>query len=168
MSFLNGIKLTREIKLSVSIALVVGVVGTLIFSLSQGKTASAKRLKGKVLRRTGNMNRPLTPWEIASLRQQNPPERTLKTNDFKDNPLSVQKIRNLDSDTWHKDFEIEIKNEQNAGLVSVPRFSLNQPPGYHKANIAISNHNYLVQTATYGNSFTRFVPGGLTGLAAAK
>lgn len=37
-------------------------------------------------------------------------ERELKTRDFKDMPVEVVEVRNLQSDTWWKDLEIELKN----------------------------------------------------------
>jgi hypothetical protein len=37
-------------------------------------------------------------------------ERKLKITEFKDMPLLVQRVRNLQSDTWNKDLEIEVKN----------------------------------------------------------
>jgi hypothetical protein len=37
-------------------------------------------------------------------------ERNLKLKTFKDIPVVIYKVRNLKSDTWHKDLEIEVKN----------------------------------------------------------
>ncbi len=37
-------------------------------------------------------------------------KRTFKTREFKDMPLAIHQVRNLQSDTWHKDLEIEVKN----------------------------------------------------------
>lgn len=37
-------------------------------------------------------------------------ERKLKIKDFADMPVVVREVRNLQSKTWHKDLEIEVKN----------------------------------------------------------
>ena len=37
-------------------------------------------------------------------------KRTFKTREFKDMPLVIREVRNLQSDTWYEDLEIEIKN----------------------------------------------------------
>jgi len=37
-------------------------------------------------------------------------EKTFKTRDFKDMPVIVVKVQNLQSDTWYKDLGIEVKN----------------------------------------------------------
>lgn len=37
-------------------------------------------------------------------------ERKLKLKTFKDIPVAIREVRNLQSDTWHKDLEIEVKN----------------------------------------------------------
>src|SRR5947209_18784810 len=37
-------------------------------------------------------------------------ERKLKLKGFKDIPVAIREVRNLQSDTWHKDLEIEVKN----------------------------------------------------------
>jgi hypothetical protein len=37
-------------------------------------------------------------------------ERKLKTGDFKDMPVILAGVRNLQSDTWYEDLEIELKN----------------------------------------------------------
>lgn len=41
---------------------------------------------------------------------QNAEERKFKVEEFKDMPLEVQQVRNLQSDTWTKHLEIEVKN----------------------------------------------------------
>lgn len=37
-------------------------------------------------------------------------KKKFKTKEFQDMPLVVREVRNLESDTWHKDLEIEVKN----------------------------------------------------------
>jgi hypothetical protein len=40
-------------------------------------------------------------------------ERKLKTKEFQGMPVRVRKIKNVQSETWHKDLEIEIENVSN-------------------------------------------------------
>jgi|ERR1044071_879368 hypothetical protein len=40
-------------------------------------------------------------------------ERNLKLKSFKDIPVTIHQVRNLKSDTWHQDLEIEVKNVSN-------------------------------------------------------
>jgi hypothetical protein len=44
------------------------------------------------------------------------PDRKLKLKSFKDAPVVVHKVRNLQSNTWHRDLEIEIKNVSNKSI----------------------------------------------------
>lgn len=37
-------------------------------------------------------------------------KKKFKTKEFQDTPLVVREVRNLESDTWHRDLEIEVKN----------------------------------------------------------
>jgi hypothetical protein len=37
-------------------------------------------------------------------------ERKLKLKTFKDMPVAIHEVRKLQSETWHKDLEIEVKN----------------------------------------------------------
>jgi hypothetical protein len=41
------------------------------------------------------------------------PDRKLKLKSFKDIPVALHKVRNLNSEIWHQDLEIEIKNISN-------------------------------------------------------
>lgn len=44
-------------------------------------------------------------------------ERKLTTRDFQGMPLAVR-VRNLQSDTWHKDLEIEVRNVSGKPIYS--------------------------------------------------
>jgi hypothetical protein len=63
----------------------------------------------KVLRRKDQLGLKPTRQEIDRF-QGDTEERKLKTKTFKDMPLEVRAVKNLQSDTWHKDLEIEVKN----------------------------------------------------------
>jgi hypothetical protein len=72
--------------------------------------------------------RPLTPVPTntaGSLRvsrmqeQEEPRKKTLKVRDFKDMPLAISKVRNLESDTWHQDLQIEVKNISTKSIYSI-------------------------------------------------
>ena len=47
---------------------------------------------------------------VGGTQNQGNEERKLKTKDFHDMPLVVHEVRNLKSDTWYNDLEIEVKN----------------------------------------------------------
>ena len=46
-------------------------------------------------------------------------KRTFKTRDFKDMPLAIPEVRNLQSETWYKDLEIEVKNISAKPIYSI-------------------------------------------------
>jgi hypothetical protein len=58
----------------------------------------------------GNKVTATTKPEKVAICQDYQQERTFKLQNFKDNPLSIREVRNLQSDTWYKDLEIEVKN----------------------------------------------------------
>jgi hypothetical protein len=106
MSSHKGIKLTLAIALLVSFVVVLGL------TFNVGKTAAADPIRARLLRKNDDTKRKPSGPELALLRRQIPEkkERTFKARDLKDNPLSVRQVKNLQSDTWHKDLEIEVKN----------------------------------------------------------
>jgi hypothetical protein len=57
----------------------------------------------------------LTPGAAQSTSQ----ERKLRTREFRNMPLVVREVRNLQSDTWHKDLEIEVKNVSTKPIYSI-------------------------------------------------
>jgi hypothetical protein len=67
-------------------------------------------------------------------------ERNLKLKHFKDIPVIVHKIRNLKSNTWHKDLEIEVKNISGKPIYFMLAYLIfpDQPvPGYGQAGIRL-------------------------------
>jgi len=108
--------LTRE-RLRLLLA-TIAVVGLLIFLFAtlptSGTDASAAPPITKVLKRSYDRRKePPNAAELAELRRQaqsDQEKRTIKTREFKDMPLKFQAIRNVDSETWYKDLQIEVKN----------------------------------------------------------
>lgn len=47
---------------------------------------------------------------MAQPQESSSQERKFKITEFKDMPVRVQKVKNLQSETWNKDLEIEVKN----------------------------------------------------------
>ncbi len=67
-------------------------------------------------------------------------ERNLKLKTFKGMPVVVHKVRNLKSDTWHKDLEIEVKNVSNKPIYFMLAYLIfpDQPvPGDGQAGIRL-------------------------------
>jgi len=103
--------LTRKrINLLFSITLVVSLLVLIAGTYNIGGTdASAQMMKSKVLRRKDQMKLKPRLDEIRAF-QEGREERTFKAREFKDMPLVIRQVRNLQSETWHKDLEIEVKN----------------------------------------------------------
>jgi len=99
----------KRISLLLAVTFVASLVVIIATTLSRGQTTPASNPGVTVLRHKGQRNLPPTAAEIAAF-QKGQRERTLKTREFKDMPLAVREVRNLQSDTWHKDLEIEVKN----------------------------------------------------------
>lgn len=111
----------KRIKLTLAIALLVSLVAVLSLAFNVGRTAPGKPITAKLLRKKDDTKRKPTGPELALLRRQIPEkkERTLKARDVKDTPLTISKVRNLQSDTWHKDLEIEVKNTSTKPIYSI-------------------------------------------------
>ncbi|MGZ8846237.1 MAG: hypothetical protein ACXW3C_07210 [Pyrinomonadaceae bacterium] len=104
---------TKTIKLISAVIAVIGlfvIVGATVYS---GTTAAPPPpITRQIMRRKDRSNLPASANEIAELRAkaQDKEKRTLKTREFKDMPLKYHIIRNLESETWYKDLQIEVKN----------------------------------------------------------
>lgn len=73
-----------------------------------------------------------------------PQERNLTTKNFKDMPVAVHQVRNIKSETWFNDLEIEVKNVSAKPIYFTAAyiiFSDIQAPGNGKSGILL----------TYGN-----------------
>ena len=79
-----------------------------VATLSRKDRAAAAPIRLNVLRRKHQTHIKPTAAEIAAHKTQT--ERKLKVKEFKDLPVKIKEVRNLQSDTWYKDLEIEVKN----------------------------------------------------------
>src|SRR5258708_18460923 len=112
--------LTRKwINLLLSVALALSLLVLIAATYNARSTdASAQVMKSKVLRRKDQIKlKPSAPEILAA--QQGKQERPFKMRDFKDLPLAVRQVRNLQSDLWHKDLEIEVKNNSTKPIYSI-------------------------------------------------
>lgn len=117
----------KTIKLVLAIALVSALVTVFSSTINNGRTAAKNPITRKMLRRHDKTKGPPTSAETAFLRSQEQvkeeqqiiPPRTFKMRDFKDMPLAVSKVKNLESDTWHQDLQIEVKNISTKPIYSI-------------------------------------------------
>lgn len=102
----------KRISLLLAIVLVSSMLVVIASTLGRGTDSFAGVKRVKVLRRKDQVDVRPRPEEIA-VSQEGQRERTFKNREFKDIPLAVTKVSNLQSDTWYKDLEIEVKNISN-------------------------------------------------------
>ena len=109
----------KLINLFFSITLVLSLLILIAATYSVSSTdASAKMLKAKVLRRRDQVKLKPRVEELLAA-QQGEDQRTFKMRDSKDLPLAVRRVKNLQSDTWYKDLEIEVKNTSTKPIYSI-------------------------------------------------
>lgn len=104
---------TKTIKFFLAAIAVVGLIVVVGATLNQGTSAAPPApITRQIIRRKDKSKLPATANEIAELRRkaQDKEKRTLKTQEFKDMPLKFHAIRNVESETWYKDLQIEVKN----------------------------------------------------------
>jgi hypothetical protein len=68
-----------------------------------------------------------------------PNERKLKVKQFKDMPLEV-KVKNLQSKTWHKDLEIEVKNVSNKPIYFILAYLIFPDDKVPNGDVGITLH----------------------------
>jgi hypothetical protein len=100
----------ERVSLLLATALVASLLIVIGTTLGSGRDSPPGVMKMKVLRRKNQLHRKPRPEEIAAFQEGTQRERTFKAREFKDMPLAIRQVRNLQSDTWHKDLEIEVKN----------------------------------------------------------
>jgi hypothetical protein len=85
----------------------------------------------------GNKVTATTKPEKVAIGQGYQQERTFKLQDFKDSPLAIREVRNLQSDTWYKDLEIEVKNISSKRIYFIFAFLLfpDVPVGNSEAGV---------------------------------
>lgn len=96
------------------IAFVIAITAAISTSTISPSTLSGKNrtlaapLTGNVLPGGANEQDKPTTTEAATPKGKN--DRTLRVSRFQGIPVAVTKVRNLQSETWYKDLEIEVKN----------------------------------------------------------
>ncbi len=112
----NSIKLLLAAIVFAALVIIVGA------KVNAGTAAAPPEpITRQILRRKDRSKLPASASEIAELRRktQDKEKRQLKIREFKDMPLKVQAIRNLDSESWHKDLQIEVKNIGTKPIYSI-------------------------------------------------
>src|SRR6267142_6295415 len=109
----------KRISLILAITLVASLLTIIATTLGRARDNPPGVMKVKVLRRKDQLHIKPRAEEIAAFQQGGQRERTFKTRDFKDMPLAIRQVRNLQSDTWHKDLEIEVKNISSKPIYSI-------------------------------------------------
>lgn len=103
----------QTIKLILAVSAVIGLVVIVGAKVDSGTTAAPPApITRQIMRRKERSKLPASAAEIAELRRkaQDQEKRNLKTREFKDMPLKYHVIRNVDSETWYKNLQIEVKN----------------------------------------------------------
>lgn len=100
-----------------ALAAAVSVSTISLATLGRKERTVAAPMRMKVLRLKDKKHDKPTAAEVAAYKAQN--ERKLKVREFKDMPVTVKEVRNLQSDTWYKDLEIEVKNITNKPIYSM-------------------------------------------------
>jgi hypothetical protein len=104
----------KTVKLILAAFVLMSLMVMIAVTINTGSTAAKSPIKERILRTRDKTKLPLTPNEMAALKRkakgQEEDKRTLKTQEFKEMPLKYHAIRNLDSDSWYKDLQIEVKN----------------------------------------------------------
>jgi hypothetical protein len=76
-------------------------------------------------------------------------EKTFKTRDFKDMPVAIVKVRNLQSDTWYEDLGIEVKNVSSKPIYSILAFLIfpddkRHPVGQSGITLSYGERKYIL------------------------
>ena len=107
----------KRIVFVVALTFAISVSTISVATLGRRETAVAAAKRIKVLRRKDQTHVKPTAAEVTAQEPQN--ERKLKVKEFKDMPVKIKEVRNLQSDTWYKDLEIEIKNTSNKPIYGI-------------------------------------------------
>lgn len=114
---------SKTIKFMLAIASLLGITIVVGATVGSGKTTASPpaSVTRPILRRENIRKLPATANEILEPQRkaQDKEKRNLKIREFKDMPLKVQAIRNLDSDTWLRDLQIEVKNVGGKPIYSI-------------------------------------------------
>jgi len=104
-----------------ALAVVVAIVITLGVTVKPTASPPPEPITRQIMRRKDRSKQPASTSEIAELRSKahGQEKKNIRIREFKDMPLKVQAIRNLDSETWHKDLQIEVKNVGTKPIYSI-------------------------------------------------
>jgi hypothetical protein len=103
----------KTIKLFFAGIVLFGLIVIVGKTVDSGTTAAPPPpITRQILRRKDRSKLPASANEITELRRkaQDKEKRELKTREFKDMPLKIHVVRNVESETWYKDLQIEVKN----------------------------------------------------------
>ena len=108
-------------RLVFAFGVVLAIVITLGVTVKPTATPSPGPITRQIMRRKDRSKQPPSATEIAELkRKAHVQERkNIRIKEFKDMPLKVQAIRNLDSESWHSDLQIEVKNVGTKPIYSI-------------------------------------------------
>jgi len=98
----------KRIVFILALSVAVSASAVTMATLTRKDRTAAAPMKMKVLRRKDKKQDKPTAAEVAAHKAEN--ERKLKVKEVKDLPVKIMEVRNLQSDTWYKDLEIEVKN----------------------------------------------------------
>lgn len=107
----------KRIAFAIALISAVCVTGICFVTLTRGRSVAAAPIRVRVLRRKDRKQDKPTAAEVSL--NQTEDERKLKVKEFKDMPLAIKEVRNLQSATWYKDLEIEVKNISSKPIYSV-------------------------------------------------
>jgi hypothetical protein len=91
----------KRIAFAIALVAAMSVTGICLATLTRGRTAAAAPVTVRVLRRGDRKQVKPNADEIAAA-QDRSKERKLKVREFKDMPVTVKEVRNLQSETWYK------------------------------------------------------------------
>jgi len=111
----------QKAKLILAVSLVLAIVVVLGATAKPVATAPPDSITRQIMRRKDRSKQPASTGEVAELRRKahGQEKKNIRIREFKDMPLKVQAIRNLDSETWHKDLQIEVKNVGTKPIYSI-------------------------------------------------
>ena len=114
-------RFAQNARLIFAIGLVFGTIILLGWTIRPGETATPEPITRQIMRRKDRSKLPASAGEVAELRRKahGQEKRNLRIREFKDMPLKIQAIRNLDSETWHTDLQIEVKNVGTKPIYSI-------------------------------------------------
>lgn len=136
----------KTIKLILAVIAVIGLFVMVGATVNSGTTAAPPApITRQIMRRKERSKLPASANEIAELRAkaQDKEKRVLRTREFKDMPLKYHVIRNVESETWYEDLQIEVKNIGTKPIYGILAFLLfpDHKPGGREIGFDLSFGN---------------------------